>query len=225
MIAVIFDFNGTLFYDAHLHKIAWGRFGERHGTPISEERFHQDFIGQTNRTVLERLFGRKMPDEEIEALTNEKEQIYRDLCLEEGERFCLAPGAEDFFLALKKRGIPFTIATGSEVNNVNFFFEELKLSRFFDRAKIVYDDGTFEGKPAPDMFLRAAEVLGVPPSDCVVFEDAVSGIRSATAAGVRGVVGMTSDLSAEKMREYPIVKHTAPDYVGMMKKMEELFGC
>lgn len=102
-----------------------------------------------------------------------KETIYRELCLQDEERFRLAPGAAELLDWLCEHGIPHTIATASEIRNVRFFREHFGLDRWFDPRRIVYDDGTFSGKPAPDIYLRAAERIGLSPSRCIVAEDAV----------------------------------------------------
>jgi HAD superfamily hydrolase (TIGR01509 family) len=102
----------------------------------------------------------------------------------------LSPGAEDLLAALARARVARTIATSSEITNVRFFIEHLRLDRWFDTDKIVYDDGSRPGKPAPDVYLAAAQRIGVAAGDCVVVEDAVSGVESARAAGIRCIVGI-----------------------------------
>jgi beta-phosphoglucomutase-like phosphatase (HAD superfamily) len=81
-----------------------------------------------------------------------------------------------------------TIATASETTNLEFYLEHLSLERWFARELIVYDDGSRPGKPAPDIYCQAARNLGLAPAQCVVVEDAVSGIEAARAAGIGHVV-------------------------------------
>jgi len=78
----------------------------------------------------------------------------------------------------------------SEITNLQFFTEHLRLDRWFDVAKIVYDDGIRPGKPAPDVYLAAARNIGIAPSECVVIEDAVSGLAAAYAAGIGYIVAI-----------------------------------
>ena len=80
--------------------------------------------------------------------------------------------------------IPRTIATSSEITNVQFFIQHLSLHRWFDVTKIVYDDGVRPGKPAPDMYLAAARNIGIAAGECMVVEDAISGLQAAHAAGI-----------------------------------------
>lgn len=83
-------------------------------------------------------------------------------------------------------------ATASCGNNVRFFFDTLGLDRWFDLDKVIYNDGTLPGKPAPDLYLKAAQRLGVAPETCVIFEDSGAGIESAQRAGAKKVVGIAS---------------------------------
>ena len=85
-----------------------------------------------------------------------------------------------------------TIATMSEWDNVEFYIEHFHLEKWFDIDKIVYSDGKIPGKPAPDIFLIAAKKLGLKPSECVVIEDALAGIKSAHSAGIGKIIAIAS---------------------------------
>ena len=162
----------------------------------------------------------KLP-ELIAARTLEKEATYRECCLEDPEHFHLIAGAERFLDFLKAEGVDFTIATGSEYSNVDFYFEKFGLGKWFDRSRVVLDDGTFPGKPAPDGYLRAAKVLGRDPADCVVFEDSISGVRASHAAGVGQTVAITTEVSAERLLSYPGVVIAEPDFDRMIEIWKE----
>lgn len=225
MRSAIFDFNGTLFSDSDKHKEAWRVFTRRYGKEVGEAELVSHFLGRANGYILHRLFGADLPEHEVARMTLEKEGIYRDLCRADPPSFHLMPGAEDFLDYLKKEGVRFTIATGSEVSNVDFYFKEFHLSRWFDRALVVFDDGTFPGKPAPDVYLRAAAVLGVAPEDCTVFEDSSSGVRAASSAGV-GKIALISatwvPAALDQAREtLPPVHCIAPDFTGMIQTWKE----
>ena len=79
---VIFDFNGTLFWDTPLHNKAWNMFLEKRGMHLSDHEFFATFHGKNNRDIFNSLFQREHPAEEIRALVDEKETLYRQLCLE-----------------------------------------------------------------------------------------------------------------------------------------------
>ena len=189
MKGIIFDFNGTLFWDSEFHEKAWRTFGENLlGRNITDEEFNTYFHGRTNKDILEYITERTLTDEEIIELAQQKESIYRNICKSNLNKFNLAPGVERYLDFLKENNIPFTIATASEINNVNFFIKEFHLDKWFDISKIVYDDGTFRGKPEPDIYLKAAEIINIKPDNCIVFEDASSGVKSAQRAGVKEII-------------------------------------
>ena len=186
---VLFDFNGTLFFDSEKHKEAWQIFlPEKLGIDITEAEVRKNCLGQSNHEILTRYFGLDLPKSEIDRLADEKESLYRSLCLKDEKTFHMVKGAETYFDHLKELKIPFTIATGSEIGNVSFYFKEFGIGRWFSLDKMVWDDGVIPGKPAPDLYLRAAEKIGVPASECLIFEDSRSGVQSARNAGAYGVV-------------------------------------
>ena len=149
-------------------------------------------FGHTNADIIEYAIGRKPTDEMVAKYAQEKESYYRSCCLKDPDKFKLAPGAVEFLDYLKERNIPMTIATMSEWDNVEFYINEFKLEKWFDLDKIVYSDGTIPGKPAPDIFLIAADKIGLSPKDCIVIEDALAGIESAKSAGIGKIFAMAS---------------------------------
>lgn len=183
---VIFDFNGVLLWDSHLQERAWYEFSKSfRGKPFSGEEMSHIVHGRTNTFILNYLSGGKsLNKEEIEALADQKEVTYRQLCLAEGDAFRLSPGAEEFLDFCKAHEIPRTIATSSPKANLDFFIEHLKLERWFNLSIIAYDDGSFPGKPEPDIYLLAARNLSLETHDCIVIEDAISGVKSACNAGI-----------------------------------------
>lgn len=220
---VIFDFNGTLFFDSDFHRLAWHRILARYGIHPSDEDIRRYYLGRANEEILRRVFGADSTDEFVEKMTAEKEATYRAICMEHPDKAHLAAGAAEFLNALKHHGVPMTIATGSERSNVDFYFEYFGLDRWFDRNMVVLDDGTFPGKPAPDGYLRAAARLGVPAADCTVFEDSVSGVRAAFAAGVTEIFALASDASPEVLGAMDGVVEVLPDFAGMAARVAKEF--
>ena len=80
----------------------------------------------------------------------------------------------------------------SEWDNVEFYIKEFDLPRWFNVDKIVYSNGKIPGKPAPDIFMIAADKIGLNPKDCVVIEDAIAGINSAKSAGIGKIIAIAS---------------------------------
>ena len=174
---VIFDFNGTLFWDTALHNEAWRILLDKYGMSISDEEMFGRFHGKNNRSILPEMFRGALSAEEILLKGLEKERIYQQLCLQSG--LTLAPGATEFFDMLTDRGVAYTIATSSGKENVDFYFGHLGLSRWFEYDRVVYDDGQIACKPAPDIYLKAMAIIDRKPSEIIVFEDAVAGIQAA----------------------------------------------
>lgn len=193
MKGIIFDFNGTLYWDSQLHYDAWREFSKIiRGYEFTDEEMRDKMFGHTNEDIIEYAIGKKPSKEMVEKYGKEKEALYRKRCLLDMDKFKLAPGAVEFLDYLKENNIPRTIATMSEWDNVEFYIKEFKLEKWFDLDKIVYSDGTIPGKPAPDIFLIAAEKIGLKPSECLVVEDAIAGINSAKSAGIGKIVAIAS---------------------------------
>lgn len=185
---IIFDFNGTLFWDEDFHAIAWKAFWEKYNINLTEE---EKFLihGKTNADIFIQLFP-GCSNAEILAYTHEKELMYRNIC--KTQEISLAPGAIAMLDYLKQNNIPITIATSSEIENVQFFIESFALQQWFDLKKIVFDDGSIKGKPHPDCYQKAAQNLSLQPSACIVFEDAYSGLKAATHAGIGYIIRVHS---------------------------------
>lgn len=195
--SVIFDFNGTLVFDTANHDRAWkiitSKYREK---PFSAEELEKNIHGRTNKAIFEYITGRELNAAEVDKFSTEKELIYQKLCRED-KNFRLIRGAEDFLNYLRDNKIPRTIATASNRMNVDFYVEMLHLERWFDLDKIVYDDGTLEGKPSPDIYEKAAKILQTKPEDCIVFEDAILGIESASRAGIGKIIAVVGDKSKQ----------------------------
>lgn len=178
--SVIFDFNGTLFWDTPLHNKAWDLFLENHRITISDEEKDRVLHGRHNQEILKMLFGQDLAEEKISIFIKEKEDIYQELVKEAGLE--LAPGVKVFLNFLCGNGIKFTIATASGIENVSFYFEYLELDRWFEFSKVVFNNGMIKSKPDPEIFITAMHILGADPGRTVIFEDSDTGIRAALAA-------------------------------------------
>ena len=100
----------------------------------------------------------------------------------------------------------------SEEVNVKFFIKEFGLEKWFDISKIVYDNGKIKGKPEPDIYEIAAKNLGLEPQECIVVEDAVSGIESARRAGIGKIVAIESMETRELYSKLPAVNDIIADF-------------
>lgn len=203
---IIFDFNGTLFFDSEKHLEAWREFSKRvRPYAFTDEEMREYMFGRTNEDIIAYLIGKKPDPQMVEELAKEKEAVYREMCRKDYKNTVLAPGAVKFLDYLKEKNIPMTIATMSEKDNVDFYIEEFKLARWFDLEKIVYADGSLPGKPAPDIYIKAAKVLNLQPKECIVVEDAVSGIEAARSADIGKIIAIASMESEDIYKNIPAV--------------------
>lgn len=201
---VVFDFNGTLFFDTHLHNQAWDLFLEKYSLILSDEEKNQKIHGKNNSEILVNIFNKDLDDDEIQGFIIEKEDIYQSLCLKDKMEF--APGAVDFFEYLKSESIPFTIATASDLYNVEFYFKHLNLGKYFNFDKVVYNDGTMKSKPNPEIFIRAMNVLKVKPEVTLIFEDSPSGIGAAENSNASKVIIVNSTNSDYSTYKHDVVR-------------------
>ena len=185
---ILFDFNGTLLFDSDLHMDAFRQVFPMFGQPAPTDEFMiGKLFGRTNETIWKENFDPTGNKADVERFTDAKEGLYRESCLANRQIFRLIDGAEELLNYLKEKSIPFALATGSDFGNVSFYLRELGLDRWFSEENMVWDDGTYPGKPAPEIYRKAAAKLGLDPSECLVFEDGTSGIRAANAAGAGAV--------------------------------------
>ena len=179
---VIFDFNGTLFFDDDKHVAAWNQISEEiRGLGITPKELHENINGVPNQQTITFLSGGTYTPEQEEFYSQKKEAVYREKCLEYKKNFHLVDGSEEYFDYLKEQNIPFTIATASIKPNVDFFIDSFHLDRWIPRKNFIYDDGTYENKVA--MFQDACRILGSDPEHSLIFEDSGSGIRNAYESG------------------------------------------
>ena len=210
---VLFDFNGTMLFDSELQENVWRKFlKNKINREISNEEIHKYIHGGNNKTVLSHFFNRDFSNEEAEKLGEEKESMYRDMCLKDEKMFKLVKGLPEFLDKLKEDGIPVTIATGAPLSNVKFYFEYLDLGKWFDINKVVYTDGSFKGKPEPDIFLKAAKNIDVDIEDCAVYEDAILGIEAAKRANAAKIIAVSSTLENNKLSSIDGISYVIKDF-------------
>lgn len=219
---IIFDFNGVLWWDTQLQEQAWKEYSvQLRGGPLTNEEMSIHVHGRNNKHTLEFLIGKELAENELRKLIQEKESTYRNLCLQQRESFKLSPGAVELLDFLIAKNIPHTIATASEQSNVHFFIEHLGLAKWFEINSIVLDDGTLPGKPDPAIYIRSAEKINLKPKDCIVVEDAKSGIAAAYAAGIGKIIALGPETKRELLLQIPGVSEVINDFTQFRK--EELF--
>jgi len=208
---ILFDFNGTLFFDSRYHIEAFlPFFPEYHLETPTKEELVSNIFGKTNAQIYRENYNANATDEEIEAFGERKELSYIAACRRDKENLHLVEGTIELLDYLKENNIPYGMATGSPKMNIAFYNSDLGLGKWFDIDKnITYDDHTFPGKPAPDIYIKAAKQIGLDASECLIFEDGTSGLRSGQGAKAGGLVaiyeeGMPSPITPDLHVDFEI---------------------
>ena len=184
----IFDWDGVIINSAPHHEKSWERLAKECNKVLPENHFKRGF-GMKNEVIIPELLGWTTIPTEIRILSLRKEAIYRDLVREQG--IAALSGVEPWLRTLQGESIPCVIASSTHRENITMTLRVLGLEAFF--ADIVTSEDVKRGKPDPEVFLTAAQRIGVEPADAVVFEDALVGIEAAHAAGMRVAAVATTE--------------------------------
>lgn len=183
---IMFDFNGTLLFDTDLHVKAWDTIAKKlHKGPITYETIVRNYWGLANEELLRKLTDNIYSDQKYQQLSQEKEALYRQYVCE-NKQYQLVDGVIDFFNYLKNNNIPFTIASASIKENIDFYVTHFKLKKWIDPAMIVYDNGQYKNKE--EMYAQAIKILNL-KKPYLIFEDSINGIKSALKTGA-DVIGI-----------------------------------
>jgi beta-phosphoglucomutase len=192
--AVIFDLDGVIVCTDECHYMGWKQLADEEGIYFDREiNMRQRGVSRMESLdVLLEKSGKSYSDEEKKLMAERKNGYYREFIRELAPKDIL-PGVLDFTESLKQKGIK--IAIGSSSKNSPAILKSIGLAEYFD-ATADGNDIT-KSKPDPEVFLLAAERLGIPPSECLVVEDADAGVEAALAAGMK-VLGVGSAAGNEK---------------------------
>jgi len=207
--AVIFDMDGVLVdsYQAHLE--SWQALAAEHGRSFTEEEFARSF-GRTSRDIIQSLWqGLAVHDADVRRMDERKEGLFRQRL---ARHFPAMDGVPDLLVSLHAAGFRLAVGSSGPPENVDLVLDRLGARALFDA--VVNGTDIERGKPDPQVFLLAADRLGVPPANCVVVEDAPAGIEAATRAGMRSVALLSTGRRAEDFQ------HVAPTL--MVASLREL---
>ena len=203
--AVIWDLDGVIIDSADAHRRAWQRLAREEGVTFTDADFWATF-GKRNDAILAELWG-PLPAEQVKALADRKEAYFRELIRETAAPL---PGAMELMRGLHEAGFRQALASSTPTENIELISEVLGLKQYL--TELVSGETVPHGKPAPDIFLKAAKELDVDPSVCLVIEDAVAGVEAAHAAGMRCIaVAGNRDLPGLRKAELMVKSLTEVD--------------
>lgn len=180
--ACIFDLDGVIVDTVPAHYTAWKAMADEVGVHFDEKE-NENLKGVSRTDSMKHILSLgniEKTDEEIDAYTARKNDIYVDI-ISSMTPVDILPGVVKFIDALKAEGIG--IAIGSASKNTPTILKCVGLDKVF---KVIVDGNQItKSKPDPEVFLKGAEQLGFAPEDCVVLEDAISGVKAAKAGGMK----------------------------------------
>lgn len=182
---IIFDLDGVIVSTDEYHYKAWKTLADRLGI-IFDREINNRFRGVSRLAcmdILEELSGKEYDNEQKQEYANWKNELYIDL-LSQMSPNDVSNEVKETLTILRKCGI--RLAIGSSSKNAKYILQKLEMQEYFDAIS----DGTNieKSKPDPEVFLKAADFLGISPEECLVVEDAVSGVDAARAGGMKTAV-------------------------------------
>ena len=205
---IIFDLDGVLLSTDHFHYLAWKSMADRLGIPFDEKK--NDLLrGMSRMESLEIVLGERSSEfspEEKNAFAAEKNSIYRSYLQKLSPSF-VSPEVPVVLEKLRAAGLK--LAVGSSSRNTPLILERTDLRKYFDAVS----DGNniSRSKPDPEVFLKAALFLGLGPSECIVVEDADSGIEAAKRGGFEAIsIGDA------------VTGNLADRHIGSLKELQDL---
>ena len=201
--AVLWDLDGTLVDSAEFHWLSWRDTMAAEGVSLTYQQF-LDTFGQKNDRILPGWLGPGADADRIRRVGDAKEAEYRRLASVHG--LTPLPGASSWVRRLHAQGWQQAIASSAPGENVGVMLRALALDGMFEA--IVSAEDVTRGKPDPQVFLAAAERLGVPRDRCIVVEDAAVGVQAARSAGMRCIgvsraVVLDADVAVSSLLELP----------------------
>lgn len=192
-LGVIFDWDGVVVDSSRAHEEAWEALGREVGRPLPAGHFKAGF-GRKNEHIIPHILRWDLPAAEVVRLGRRKEELYREVLERTGIE--PLPGVRELLAGLQAAAVPCAVGSSTERKNIDTIMRVIGLGDFF--REIVSADDVTRGKPDPQVFLLAAERLGVLPGACVVFEDSFAGLEAARAGGMKAV-GVATTHPAEAL--------------------------
>jgi beta-phosphoglucomutase family hydrolase len=195
ILGFIFDMDGVIVDNHEYHFKAWMEFTKKYNFDLNEFIYRTEFNGKTNADLFTKIFG-NIPKEKIQAYSLEKESNYQRLY---ETKMKPHTGLEDFLNQLLSKNYKIALGTSAPKTNVDFTLDKLGLREYFE--VIVDGSQVSKGKPDPEVYTSCCNLLNLPPSKCLVFEDSIAGLQSGKDAGCR-IMGVSTSHTKEELSGY-----------------------
>ena len=195
--AVIWDMDGVILNSEPVHYRAKNMVFEKYKIAVNADRIQRSY-GMTDRQVIQFVTDEQLPEDVIDRMVQEKNVLFRRFI---SEHATFLPGVQKWMELFKQNGVSQALASSSSEANINLILDKLDAAQYFNE---VISGETMPSKPDPIIFLKAADLLGVIPLNCLVFEDAIAGVQAAKAAGMK-CIAVTTINPAEKLADADLV--------------------
>jgi beta-phosphoglucomutase len=184
---VIWDMDGTMIDSTEFHWQSWRDAMAAEDYHLTYDEFMASY-GQRNDAIIRGYYGDDVSNETITRISDAKESQYRDMVRTQG--ISLLPGVQHWLDYLREHGWRQAVATSAPRKNLETILDVLQIAEYF--GALVAGEEPQHGKPDPQIFLLAAERLGVSPEQCIVVEDSSSGVEGGRRGGMRTIGVLTS---------------------------------
>ncbi|MFR9651331.1 MAG: HAD family phosphatase [Rikenellaceae bacterium] len=210
---VLFDMDGVLVDNMHMHIEAFKQFCEQFGVEDIEQKMYE-CAGMGNDEIMRIMLPAEVVESRgTDSLSAEKEAKYREIYADSIEP---VKGLVEMLKLLNERGIKCAVGSSGCRENVEFVLNSCGIAHYF--SALVYSDLVTRCKPDPEIYLTAASLLGLKPEECLVFEDALMGIESARAAKVAKVVGLTTTIDRQMLEDSGGCDYIVDDFTQIIEE-------
>jgi len=196
---IIFDMDGVLADTGPIHFQSWNKMAKEDANVEFTRKFFEETFGQQSIPITRKLVGPNVEQRLVEKWADIKEKYYREMVRDKLEPL---PGAIELIRELKKSNAKLAVGSSGPAKNVELLLTTLSIKKYFD--SIITAEDIKNGKPAPDVFLKAAKNLNIKPENCIVIEDAPVGIEAAKRAGMKSI-GLTTTHKKEELHQADII--------------------
>lgn len=212
--ALIFDLDGVIADTGEMHEKAWFAYCKKYNLAMTSEMFRNTFFGRSNREIFEILLHRKIDENELGVLADEKESLFRQIA---NGKLTPTPGLIPFLDEVKRAEIKVCVASSAPKINVEFTLQQTATAKYFERITSAED--VKHSKPDPEIFLLAAQKMGYPPEKCLVFEDSFAGIEAAQRAGMKLIILASTHPLDELPDEFPRIRDFINSRLDIIQKL------